>query len=256
MPRYLITIEYDGGPYVGWQRQESGPSVQQCLEEAATAVTGGREAITIYGAGRTDAGVHATGQAAHLDLPKPIDDIKLPLALNAYLPPSIRVLKARQVADDFHARFDAIGRAYEYKIYTRRISSPLMAGLAWQVAAKLDVAAMQEAAERLIGTHDFTSFRATHCQSLSPIRTLDRLRFIEKDDGHISLIAEARSFLHHQIRNITGTLVQVGKGKWTADDVTAALEAKSRAAAGQNAPAEGLYLTRVEYPDDKLISRE
>ncbi|MCE2517899.1 MAG: tRNA pseudouridine(38-40) synthase TruA, partial [Alphaproteobacteria bacterium] len=165
MARFLITIEYDGTDYVGWQRQDSGASVQQCLEEAASAVIGGRAPVTIYGAGRTDARVHATGQAAHFDLPTNIDAYKLPLALNAHLPPDIRVLHAAQVGDEFHARFDAIGRAYRYRIYTRRISSPLLLGRVWQVTQDLDVAAMQKAAERLLGTHDFTSFRAGQCQS-------------------------------------------------------------------------------------------
>lgn len=252
MRRFLLTIEYDGGGYIGWQRQDSGLSVQQCLEDAACAITGGRHQTNVYGAGRTDAGVHATGQAAHLDLPNGsangFDAHKLPLALNAHLPINIRVLRASQVADDFHARFDAIGRAYRYQLYCRRIPSPLLLGRVWHVACELDVAAMQGACERLIGTHDFTSFRAGQCQSKSPIRTMTSLRFEEGEDGHIALIAEAKSFLHHQIRNITGTLVEVGKGKWTADDVSQALEAKSRSAAGPTAPAEGLYLTRVDYP--------
>jgi tRNA pseudouridine38-40 synthase len=251
MLRFLITIEYDGRGYIGWQRQDTGLSVQQCLEEAASAVTGGRQQVTVYGAGRTDAGVHATGQTAHFDLPRGITPNKLPLALNAYLPPDIRVLKAIMVDEDFHARFDAIGRAYRYQIHCRRIPSPLLIGRAWHVSADLDVAAMQMAAERLIGSHDFTSFRATQCQSKSPMRTMEILRFEKGEDGHLALIAEARSFLHHQIRNIAGTLVQVGKGKWTADDVSQALAARTRAAAGPTAPPEGLYLTRVDYPSPK-----
>ena len=250
MPRYLITIEYDGADYVGWQRQKIGKSVQQCIEEAAGAVLGGTTPVPIFGAGRTDARVHATAQAAHLDLPHEFDPFKLPLALNAYLEPTIRILSAKKVADDFHARFDAIGRAYRYKIYTRHIASPLLAGRVWHVPAELDLAAMQDGATRLIGTHDFTSFRARHCQSLSPVRTIDNLYFEEDGEGIISLIVEAKSFLHHQIRNFTGTLVQVGKGKWTADDVTAAIAAKDRAAGGPTAPAEGLYLTNVAYPED------
>lgn len=250
MPRYLITIEYDGADYIGWQRQKIGKSIQQTIEEAAGAVLGGTEPVPIFGAGRTDARVHATAQAAHIDLPNEFDPFKLPLALNAYLEPTIKILSARKVADDFHARFDAIGRAYRYKIFTRHIASPLLAGRVWHVPVDLDLAAMQDGASRLIGTHDFTSFRARHCQSLSPVRTIDKLYFEEDGEGIISLIVEAKSFLHHQIRNFTGTLVQVGKGKWTPDDVSAAIAAKDRAAGGPTAPAEGLYLTKVVYPED------
>ncbi len=256
MPRYLITIEYDGAGYIGWQRQPSGRSIQQCLEEAAGAISGNSAAIKIYGAGRTDARVHALGQAAHFDLPREFNPYKLPLALNAYLEPSIRVVKAERVADGFHARFDAIGRAYCYRIYNRRIAAPLLNGRVWHIPEVLDIDAMTDAAKFIIGTHDFTSFRAQHCQSLSPVRTVEALWFERGrcdgaggDEGHISMMVEARSFLHHQIRNFTGTLVQVGKGKWTPQDVKTALEAKKRAAAGPTAPPEGLYLTKVTYPD-------
>ena len=248
MPRFLIRIEYDGSHYVGWQRQDNGPSIQAELEAAATTIIGKRQEVQIQGAGRTDAGVHATGQAAHFDLPHDFDPVKLPLALNANLPRDIRVRSARAVSDEFHARFDAVGRAYRYRILPRRVGSALDHTRVWHVSRPLDVPMMTEAAQRLIGKHDFTSFRATHCQAASPVKTLDHLSFVEDGDG-IALIASARSFLHHQIRNITGTLVQVGLGKWTPDDVTAALEAKDRAAGGPTAPAHGLYLTDVTYPE-------
>lgn len=248
MPRYLVRIEYDGAGFVGWQRQDNGPSVQACLEDAASAIIGGRQKVDVKGAGRTDAGVHATGQAAHFDLPDPFDPHKLPLALNAHLPADIRVWSAGDVSPEFHARFDAVGRAYRYRISTRRIASALERGRVWHVPSDLDIAAMQEAANHLIGRHDFTSFRAAQCQAQSPERTLDLLS-LDRVGDEVALIAEARSFLHHQIRNITGTLVLVGKGKWRPDDVRLALEAKDRSAAGPTAPAEGLYLTRVDYPE-------
>jgi len=253
MPRYLIRIEYDGTGFVGWQRQDNGPSVQAALEQAASAIIGGRQAVPVQGAGRTDAGVHATGQAAHLDLPGEFDPFKLPLALNAHLPGEIRVWAAAQVSPGFHARFDAIGRAYRYRILTRRVASALDRGRVWHVAAGLDVAAMQAAASLLVGRHDFTSFRAVQCQAQSPVRTLDHLS-VTSEGEEVVLKAEARSFLHHQIRNITGTLVLVGKGKWQAGDVKAALAARDRAAAGPTAPADGLYLSRVDYPDQDKFS--
>lgn len=249
MPRYKITIEYDGTDYVGWQRQDNGPSVQAHLEDAAASIIGNRQAVLVQGAGRTDAGVHATGQVAHFDLPSPFDTNKLPLAFNAHLPADIRVLSADAVSDEFHARFGAIGRAYEYRILARRVNSALNHARVWHVPQILDVKAMNNAAERLIGQHDFTSFRATHCQALSPVKTIDHLSIVDNEHG-IALIAKARSFLHHQIRNITGTLVQVGLGKWTPDDVSVALAACDRSAAGPTAPAHGLYLTEVRYPDD------
>ena len=247
MPRYLITIEYDGNDFVGWQRQDNGPSIQAALEEAASRIIGEKQEVAVQGAGRTDAGVHATGQAAHFDLPEDFDPRRLPLALNAHLPETVRVLSAREVEPGFNARFDAIGRAYRYRMVTRRVASVLDRGRAWHVGQDLDQAAMSEAAGHLIGHHDFTSFRATHCQAKSPMRTLDILRLESESEG-IALVAEARSFLHHQIRNIAGSLVLVGRGKWKPGDVKDALEACDRSAAGPTAPPHGLYLTRVDYP--------
>jgi tRNA pseudouridine38-40 synthase len=248
MPRYFITIEYDGGGYVGWQRQNNGASIQGHLEMAASAILGQRQEVMMQGAGRTDAGVHATGQVAHCDLPSGFADAQLPLALNAYLPPDIRVISAHQVADDAHARFDAIRRAYRYRIFARKIAPALLDGRVWHLPYELDVDAMAEAAKRLIGKHDFTSFRATHCQAKSPIRTLDTLD-IKRHGDEIILTVSARSFIHHQVRNITGSLVMVGQGKWTPVDISDVLAAKNRSAAGQTAPPEGLYLTEVSYPD-------
>jgi tRNA pseudouridine38-40 synthase len=247
MPRYLIRIEYDGTNYVGWQRQENGASVQAELEDAASIIGGKRGDILVYGAGRTDAGVHATGQAAHLDLPKGFKVDKLPLALNAQLPRDIRVLSACEVADEFHARFDAIERVYQYRLLSRRVGTALDDARVWHVAPDLDVAAMNAAASHLIGEHDFTTFRAAHCQAPSPVKKLDRLS-VAQDGDAVSVDAAARSFLHHQVRNITGTLVQVGLGKWKPDDVHAALKARDRKAGGPTAPAHGLYLTEVRYP--------
>ncbi len=247
MPRFLIKIEYDGTNYAGWQRQDNGITVQGCLEDAANIINGNRGHVLVYGAGRTDAGVHATGQAAHLDLHANFNEHKLPLALNAHLPRDIRVSKSTLMPDKFHARFDAIGRSYLYRILPRRIGTALDYSRVWHIYHPLDAAAMNDAAQRLVGHHDFTSFRATHCQASSPEKTIDHLSVFQ-DGECIAITTSARSFLHHQVRNITGTLVQVGLGKWTADDVTAALNARNRAAAGPTAPAHGLYLTDVIYP--------
>ena len=247
MPRYLVTVEYDGGGFVGWQRQDNGPSIQAALEDAAGRIIGGRQTVAVQGAGRTDAGVHATGQAAHFDLPDDFDPARLPLALNAHLPETIRVLSARGVDAGFNARFDAVCRAYRYRMVTRRVAAALDRDRAWHVGRDLDQDAMVEAAGHLVGRHDFTSFRASHCQAKSPLRTLDVLR-LEAEPAGLALVAEAQSFLHHQIRNIVGTLELVGRGKWTPGDVKAALDARDRSAAGPTAPPHGLYLTRVDYP--------
>ncbi len=248
MPRYFLTIEYAGGAYVGWQIQQNGASVQAHLEDAARAILGGRQEVIVQGSGRTDAGVHALGQVAHCDLPEGFTPEKLPLALNAHLPPDIRVIGAAEVADDAHARFDATQRAYRYRVFCRRHAPALLAGRVWHFPHNLDIEAMQGAAERLIGRHDFTSFRARHCQANSPIRTLDAIT-IERHDDEIWFLFSARSFLHHQVRNMVGSLVLVGQGKWTADDLSAALEARDRARGGMTAPAEGLYLTAITYGD-------
>ena len=244
--RIFITLEYDGGPFCGWQRQKTGLSVQQVLEEAAASLTG--QQIMVQGAGRTDAGVHATGQVAHLDVPDKFDANRVMEALNSLTNPHpVTILEAREVDPETHARFTAVGRRYLYRILPRRQPPALDFGRVWHHRAPLNVDAMQDGAAHLIGRHDFTSFRATHCQADSPVRTLDELR-VETVGAEIHIHAAARSFLHHQIRNITGTLALVGSGKWTANDVAAALAACDRSAAGPTAPPEGLYLTEVRYP--------
>lgn len=247
MPRFKLTIEYDGRPYVGWQRQATGPSVQEHLEDAVYAFS--RERIEVAGAGRTDKGVHATGQVAHIHLQSDrFDAFRVRKAINALIRPEpIAVLEAEPVSDDFHARFSAVERRYRYEILNRRPPPALDAGRVWHVAAPLDADAMHAAAQRLVGHHDFTSFRATQCQSKSPEKTLDQLD-IRREGDRIVAIARSRSFLHHQVRNMVGTLKLVGEGKWTADDVSAALAARDRASAGPTAPADGLYLTDVLYP--------
>ena len=243
--RIFITIEYDGGPFVGWQRQDNGMSVQQVLEEAAHQLTG--DDCQVQGAGRTDSGVHATGQVAHLDVPDRFDAARVMAALNALTrdhPVTVRA--ARQVPTDAHARFSATGRRYLYRILPRRAPPALDLGRVWHHRADLDVAAMGDAAGHLVGRHDFTSFRASQCQADSPLRTLDELR-VEMAGEEVHVHAAARSFLHHQVRNIVGTLALVGTGKWAPDDVGIALQARDRSAAGPTAPPEGLYLTEVTY---------
>ncbi len=243
--RWKLTVEYDGGPFVGWQRQDNGPSVQQALEEAVEAFA--QERPTVQGAGRTDAGVHALGQVAHVDIAKPADAKTVRDAINHHLGKTpIVVLTAEAVDADFHARFSATGRAYRYRILNRRPPPTLDAGRVWHVGPELDVAAMAEGARRLLGRHDFTSFRAAECQADSPVKTLDRLDVVA-DGAEIHLIVEAKSFLHHQVRNFAGTLKRVGDGHWTPDDVGRILQARDRSAAGPTAPAHGLYLTRVAY---------
>jgi tRNA pseudouridine38-40 synthase len=245
MPRYKLTIEYDGGPFRGWQRQSAGDSVQHALEDAVRGFCG--EDVQVIAAGRTDAGVHASGQVAHVDLSRLVTPETLRNALNYHLRPRpVTVLAAAVVADDFHARFSAKARHYLYRIVNRRAPLALEAGRAWQVPAALDVEIMQEAAQRLIGRHDFTSFRSALCQAKSPVKTLDRLT-IRRLGDRIEITALARSFLHHQVRNMVGTLKLVGEGRFPVSHVEAVLAARDRAAAGPTAPACGLYLMRVDY---------
>ena len=245
MPRYKLTIEYDGGPFRGWQRQSDGDSVQQALEDAVRGFCG--EDVQVVAAGRTDAGVHASGQVAHLDLSRLVTPETLRNALNYHLRPRpVTVLATAVVADDFHARFSAKARHYLYRIVNRRAPLALEAGRAWQVPAPLDAEIMHEAAQRLIGRHDFTSFRSALCQAKSPVKTLDRLT-IRRLGDRIEITALARSFLHHQVRNMVGTLKLVGEGRFPVSHVEAVLAARDRAAAGPTAPACGLYLMRVDY---------
>lgn len=246
MPRFKLTIEYDGSPFVGWQRQDNGPSVQGALEAAARGYC--QVDVLVQGAGRTDAGVHALGQVAHVDLPRDDRPEVVANALNAHLRPHpIAVLKAEKVGDDFHARFSAVERAYVYRIVNRRAPAVLEINHAWWVAHELNASAMHEAAQVLVGRHDFSSFRAAECQADSPVKTLDEIS-VTRDGDVIAVTTRARSFLHHQVRNFVGTLKFVGEGKWTAADVKQALEARDRAVAGPTAPPDGLYLTHVRYP--------
>ena len=245
MPRYRLLIEYDGGPFVGWQAQANGPSVQAALEEAVFRFCG--ERVRVQGAGRTDAGVHAEGQCAHLDLDRDWPAATLRDAANHHLGRQpIAILAAEVAPADFHARFSARGRAYRYRILNRRAPPALERGRVWHVGAPLDADAMGRAAARLLGRHDFSSFRAAECQANSPLRTLDRLD-VRREGDEILLLAEARSFLHHQMRIIAGTLREVGVGRMTPDDVAAALAARRRSAAGPTAPPQALCLTRVWY---------
>jgi tRNA pseudouridine38-40 synthase len=245
MPRYKLTIEYDGTPYVGWQIQDNGPTIQGALTDAVAAFTG--ERVAVQGAGRTDAGVHALGQVAHIDLAKDWDSDNVRDAINFHLRPQpIAVLTAEQVAENFDARFSAIKRYYLYRIVNRRADLALDANRAWRVPRPLDIDAMHGAAQRLTGKHDFTTFRSTECQAASPVKTLDRLDVARAGDD-VRITASARSFLQHQVRSMVGSLTHVGDGKWSADDLSAALAARDRAACGQVAPPHGLYLVRVEY---------
>jgi tRNA pseudouridine38-40 synthase len=246
MPRYKLTIEYDGTPFVGWQAQDSGASVQSTLAEAIFAFAGERAAV--HGAGRTDAGVHALGQVAHVDLAKDWDNDTVRDAINFHLRPHpVAVLTAERVEDSFEARFSATKRYYLYRIVNRRADLTLDQQRAWRVPRPLDAAAMHAAAQHLVGRHDFTTFRSSECQAKSPVKTLDRLDVFLRDDQEIRIEATARSFLHHQVRSMVGSLVHVGEGKWSAHDLAAALAARDRSACGQVAPPHGLYLVRVEY---------
>jgi tRNA pseudouridine38-40 synthase len=243
--RFKFTLEYDGGDFVGWQRQENGMSVQQVLEEAVFKTCA--ETVTAHAAGRTDAGVHATGQVAHVDVEKEFTPDKLQAALNFHLRPwPVSIIHSELAPPDFHARFSATGRAYLYRIINRRPPLALEVGRAWLVNAPLNAAAMHDAAQVLVGKHDFSTFRASLCQAQSPVKTLTRLS-VSRAGEEIDIIAEARSFLHHQVRNMVGTLRLVGEGKWSRDDVRAALEAHDRTKGGPTAPPQGLYLTGVKY---------
>jgi len=243
--RYKLTIEYDGTDFVGWQRQDNGPSVQAALEAAVEKFCG--ETVALQAAGRTDAGVHALGQVAHLDIAKPTDAETLRDAVNFHLKPhAIAVLGADAVGPDFHARFSATKRKYIYRIINRRAPLALERGRAWFVPQPLDVDAMDRAAGGLLGHHDFSSFRAADCQAKSPTKTLDLLK-VSCDLDEIRVVAKARSFLYHQVRILVGTLKQVGEGKWDEADVAAILTARDRRVAGPTAPAYGLYFCEVEY---------
>lgn len=230
---------------MGWQRQAHGPTVQASLEEAAQTIL--QEKVTVHAAGRTDAGVHGLGMVAHLDVTRPISPFRLMEGLNARIRPApIAILSCEPVPDDFHARFACYARHYEYRIINRRAPLTLDAAKAWRISATLDAGAMQAAAQSLVGLHDFTTFRSVHCQSASPVKTLDRLDVIRAGD-HISVFASARSFLHHQVRSMVGCLAMVGDGKWSENDLKFALEACDRSALGFNAPPDGLYFLRADY---------
>jgi tRNA pseudouridine38-40 synthase len=245
MPRYRLTIEYDGTSFVGWQAQDNGTSVQGVLADAIAAFAG--ERVTVGAAGRTDAGVHALGQVAHVDLSKDWDDDNVRDAINFHLRPRpVAVLAAAHAPPDFDARFSAVKRHYLYRIINRRADLVLDHNRAWRVPRSLDAAAMHAAAQRLLGRHDFTTFRSTECQAKSPVKTLDRLDVARAGDD-IRFSVSARSFLQHQVRSMVGSLVHVGEGKWSSDDLAAALAACNRAACGQVAPPHGLYLMRVDY---------
>jgi len=245
--RWRLTIEYDGGPFMGWQRQEHGPSVQQTLEEALQRMTGEQAVFTA--AGRTDAGVHALRMSTHVDVAKSLTAHRLREGLNALVRPQpISVLEVEQVADDWHARFSCIGRRYLYRVLERRAPPALDNGRVWHIPVPLDLEAMRAGAAMLVGRHDFTTFRSAQCQSDSPVKTLDSLD-VSRAGEEIHVTAAARSFLHHQVRSMVGCLAMVGRGQWTAQDMGKALEARDRAALGFNAPPHGLYFVEAIYRD-------
>jgi tRNA pseudouridine38-40 synthase len=245
VPRYKLILEYDGTPFVGWQIQRAGTSVQGVLTDALARFCG--HSVKVAGAGRTDAGVHATGQVAHVDLAKDYRADKVRDAVNAHLRPHpVAVISAEKVADSFDARFSAKKRHYLYRIVNRRADLALDRTRAWRVPRRLDVEAMNDAAQKLIGKHDFTTFRSTECQAKSPVKTLDALA-VSRDGDEVRIETSARSFLHNQVRSMVGSLVLVGDGKWRADDLNDALAATDRARCGPVAPPEGLYLMRVDY---------
>ncbi|MEO8142424.1 MAG: tRNA pseudouridine(38-40) synthase TruA [Sphingomicrobium sp.] len=246
MTRWKLTVEYDGGPFFGWQRQGEDPTLQLTMERAIGTMTG--EQVTVHAAGRTDAGVHALAMAAHVDIARSMTPHRLREGINALVRPDpVSVIEVEPVADDWHARFSCTGRRYLYRILTRRPPPVLDRGRVWHIGKEMDLLAMREAAAHLIGTHDFTTFRSAHCQSASPTKTLDSLE-VERVGDEIHIRAAARSFLHHQVRSISGCLGMVGTGQWSPADLKSALEAKDRAALGLNAPPEGLYFVGATYP--------
>jgi tRNA pseudouridine38-40 synthase len=245
MPRYKLIIEYDGTPFSGWQIQDTAPTVQGALEAAVKATCG--EEVRVHGAGRTDAGVHALAQVAHCDIAKDFAPGRLRDAINAHVRPHpIAVRSAEIVSESFEARFSAVRRHYRYRIANTRANLALEVGRVWRVPRRLDAGAMHEAAQRLIGKHDFTTFRDSECQAKSPEKTLDQLD-VTREGEAIHIVTSARSFLHSQVRSMVGSLVWVGEGRWSADDLAAALAARDRAACGPVAPPEGLYLVKVDY---------
>ena len=247
MTRWRLTVEYDGAPFMGWQRQDHGPSVQQALEDALARMTG--EPAAVHAAGRTDAGVHALAMSAHVELEKTLTAHRLREGLNALVRPNpISVLSVSQVADDWHARFSCTGRRYLYRILNRRSPPALDNGRVWHIAVPLDEQAMAEGAAMLVGRHDFTTFRSAHCQSDSPVKTLDRLQ-VSRAGDEIRIEAAARSFLHHQVRSMVGCLALVGRGQWAPQDIKTALDARDRSALGLNAPPHGLYFVEATYPE-------
>lgn len=246
MTRWRLTVEFDGGPFVGWQRQAYGDSVQGTLELALYQMTG--EMVTVHGAGRTDAGVHALAMEAHCDIAKALTEHRLREGINALVRPApVSVTAVAEVADDWHARFSCTGRRYLYRILNRRGPPALLRGKVWHIGQPLDLDAMAEGAAKLIGTHDFTTFRSAHCQSASPVKSLDELT-VERVGEEVHVRAAARSFLHHQVRSMVGCLALVGRGRWSVEDIAAALAAKDRAALGLNAPPDGLYFAQAIYP--------
>jgi tRNA pseudouridine38-40 synthase len=246
MTRWRLTVEFDGAPFMGWQRQDHGPSVQEALEQSLFRMTG--ELVTLHAAGRTDAGVHALAMTAHVDVAKTLTEHRLREGVNALVRPHpISVTEVSKVADDWHARFNCVGRRYLYRILNRRAPPALLHGKVWHVPVELDVDAMAEGARHLVGLHDFTTFRSVACQSKSPVKTLDSLK-VSQVGEEIHIRAAARSFLHHQVRSMVGCLALVGRGRWAPDDVKAALEARDRQALGLNAPPDGLYFVEAIYP--------
>jgi tRNA pseudouridine38-40 synthase len=245
--RWRLTIEYDGRPFMGWQRQDHGPSVQQTIEEALGRMTG--EQAAVHAAGRTDAGVHALAMSVHADVEKSVTAPRLREGLNAVVRPQpVSVLGAEPVTDDWHARFSCVGRRYRYRILSRRSPPALDRGRVWHIGVALDAEAMAQGAAMLVGRHDFTTFRSAHCQSDSPVKTLDRLD-VRREGDEIVIEAAARSFLHHQVRSMVGCLALVGRGQWAPGDIKTALNARDRAALGFNAPPEGLYFVEATYPE-------